>query len=44
MNILSPEKNLNFLKYYHKSNKLLIPGLGLSLLMNTNYMKNYKDK
>ena len=44
MNILSPEKNLNFLKYYHKSNKLLIPGIGLSLLMHSNYFNSFKDR
>ena len=44
MNILSPEKNINFLKYYHKSNKLLIPGIGLSLLMHSKYIKKYRDK
>ena len=44
MNILSPEKNLNLLKYYHKSNKLLIPGIGLSILMHSKYFEHYKNR
>ena len=44
MNILSPEKNLNLLKYYHKSNKFLIPGIGLSLLGHSDYFNSFKDK
>ena len=35
MQILSPDKNLTLLKYYHKSNKLILPLLLLSLGSHT---------
>ena len=33
MNILSPEKNINYLKHYHRSSKIMLPLVGVSALL-----------
>ena len=43
MNYLTPEKNLNYLKYYHNGSKLLFPFAFLSYsLHKKNYNKSAK--
>ena len=49
MNILSPEKNINYLKYYHRSSKIMLPLVGVSALMeyfndDTLIYKNNKNE
>ena len=44
MNILSPEKNLKFLRYYHTGSKIMLPLMGISGLLELykyNNIKNY---
>lgn len=46
MNILSPEKSIYFLKYYHKSSKIMLPLMGISGLLELykyNNIKNYNN-
>ena len=38
--ILNPENNINILKYYHSSSKLLLPLCGMSYLLH-NYESKY---
>ena len=40
MNILSPEKNINYLKHYHRSSKIMLPLMGVSALLEYYNKKN----
>ena len=44
MYILSPEKNINYLKYYHKSSKIMLPLIGVSALLEYYNTKNPINK
>ena len=43
-NILSPDKSTTMMKLYHKSNKAILPFMGLSFMLdNTTFYKKYFD-